>query len=35
MTFDLKQVFEYESNIWYFGVLQDDQAEDGLKKEWT
>ena len=30
-----KQVFEYESNIWCFHMLQDDQAEDGIKKEWT
>ena len=33
-NFWFKQVFEYESNIWFFRMLQDDQAEDGLKKEW-
>ena len=34
-NFWFKQVFEYESNIWCFHMLQDDQAEDGIKKEWT
>ena len=23
------------SNIWWFHMLQDDQAEDSLKKDWT
>ena len=33
--FWFKQVFEYERNIWCFHMLQDDWAEDGIKKEWT
>ena len=34
-NFWFKQVFEYERNIWCFQMLQDDQPEDGIKKEWT
>ena len=34
-NFWFRKFFEYVSNIWCFHVQHDDQAEDGLKKEWT